>query len=140
MSGASDEERLRRIRKRLARIAERGLEEWWVRQVAGTLLTRMKCVQQRVDGGTTPAQALIEIIREQVAEIGDTPHGSILTIVLAIDEQYLGMPAPERHRVAGLEFHKGQHTVKPATIRKYHLPRALERLARRLLSLEAATQ
>lgn len=127
-----------KVAKRLAALATTGLHEWAVGERAGTMLLRMQCVKERTNRGKTPAQALIEVISEEVDAIRDLPHGVLLGTVLGLDGS-LEMSALERQEAAGQQFRPGK-PAGAATIRKHHLPRALVRLARRLLIREHAAQ
>ena len=143
-SGDLDPERLARVRKRIARLCERGLEEAWVAEVAGALLlglTSVRRVMQEQDLGAP--EALIEVIRHEVAAIREfaQPQAVILTVVLALEAEYVGLSAPDRHRIAAETFRGSRgRPVSPATMRKYHLPKAQFRLARRLLRRELEVQ
>jgi hypothetical protein len=126
------------IRAALGRLCRNGVERYWVRDEGGPLL-ELQCVKDRARKAGSAAgrpEALVEILREIVSGIRDTQHGKILWIVLALDGTYLGDTATSRRAIAGETFRDGRRQVTPGTIRQYHEPRALDRLAALLLAYE----
>jgi hypothetical protein len=131
--------RFNEVRARLGRLCIHGVEPYWVREEGGILLD-LECVQKQMaepDGDEDArAVALIELLRDIVGRIRKTQHGLVLWIVLALDDEYLGLKAEERQAIAGREFRDGRKKVTWGTIRQYHLPRALDRLTHLLLARE----
>jgi hypothetical protein len=68
------------------------------------------------------------------------PSGSyaeLLTVVLGLDEQYLGRPGARA--IAGVGFRGGHTPVGAGTIRQHHEPKALDELSESLLAFKNPT-
>ena len=131
------------IAKALARLSQKGLELFWVREEARVLF-RLECVRRRAeefDGQEDALSlALIAILRELVETIKETQHGKILWTVLDFDGDNRETSAKHRRTIAGQQFRDGAHPVTYGTIRKHHEPKAHQRLAALLLGVEAKTR
>jgi hypothetical protein len=130
-----------KVDKAIQRICRHGVGLRWVKETGGILL-ELRCVQQKAEvdfkgDKSAVALALIATLREQVERMGDTQYANILRIVLALEDDYLGLSATERRTKAGEEFRDGERPVKASTIRTLHEPVAREQLAKLLLNLEA---
>jgi hypothetical protein len=126
------------VREALGHLCTKGVVPWWVQDRADVLLG-LTCVSARVESGggsIDRVEALTEILRELVGRIYHQSHGKILWIVLALDEQYVGLSAEERRQLAGREFRGGAEPVSAGTIRQLHEKRALDRLTTLLIEYE----
>ncbi|MEA2406349.1 MAG: hypothetical protein QOE69_468 [Thermoleophilaceae bacterium] len=135
-------EQIEKYKERLAKLAAYGMTIPNVNAHAGTMLLRMACVRSLMgEAGErlTAEQALIQVIHEEIAEIADLPDGRLLAEILASDER-AELRAGERQRRAGVVYYLGDKTISAETIRHTHQPRALLRLARRILRREYAAR
>lgn len=140
----SDCPSLNAVENALARLAQKGLELFWVRDEAGVLFD-LTSVQQRAkrdfDGGEDALPlALIACLREQVESLEPAQHRKILWIVLDFDGENKETSAMHRRSIAGQQFRDGSQPVTWGTIRQHHEPKARRKLARMLLALEPDTQ
>lgn len=139
------------VRKDLSRSVLYGItDSAWVKEFAGARLFRLPSVIARVDDDAPTedqlAAAFTATVREAVAHVGSPQYRILLTIVLAVDEDYLSgreqlvdlpagtkingdMPLKQRRELAGKLFREGKRPVTWGAIRSYHEPRALDLLA-----------
>jgi hypothetical protein len=129
------------VREALGRLCTRGVEPWWVREQE--VLLRLTCVSARVESSDdldSRVDALVEILRELVGRIRHLSHGSILWVVLGLEDRYLRMGSAEQRReCAGRIFRGGERPVSAGTIRQHHEKRALDRLTAMLVEYERTT-
>ena len=127
-------EEVEKFKQRLRVLASHGMTLANVNAYAGTMLLRMASVRALMEDDVTAEQALITVIEEEVAAIADLPDGRILAELLASDER-AHLPAKERQSRAGGVYFLDR-AISGDTIRHRYEPRALERLARRILRRE----
>lgn len=124
----------------LGAVCTRGLAPYWVASRAPVLL-ELACVRCRVpehaDDGCEDVLigALTGLLRELVGKL-TKPNRILLTIVLALDVEYLGRSAGARRRAAGERFRDGLDQVSGGTIRTHHEPEAIRQLAALLYAEE----
>lgn len=118
----------------LATVCTRGLAPYWVSERASLLLS-LACVRAKVGEahGDDPGEdvlvaALGDVLRDQAKKLSKSTR-IILTIVLALEPEYLGMSAGARRQLAGEQFRDGFDPVAGGTIRTHHEPQALQQLA-----------
>jgi hypothetical protein len=134
-----------RLRASLGALVTDGLVPYNVSEKGGDLLT-LRIVESRID--LPPAAdedareaavtlALTAVLSEAVARL--TAHRKsrkVLKYVLPLKPEFLGTPVEERRTAAGQQLKDGTKTVKAGTVRTYHEPRALDRLASVLVAME----
>lgn len=131
----------RAIRKALGRLVRNGADPYWVGE-DGHILLDLRCVQDRAERdfkGKPDAQALalIEILRELIeSKIAKKQVRRLLEILFDFDRDYPESTAKKRRTVAGEQFRDGKKQVTQGTVRQYHEPRALDRLAELLVEYE----
>lgn len=119
------------IRKQLGTLCTNGVQPYWVIDRC-RLLLGLACVRGETSTSSDDelVDCLVSYLRDAVERIESRQHQIILTVVLALDKQYLGTTAIERRTVAGRLFRgQGSKPVMWGTIRQHHEPRALEALA-----------
>jgi hypothetical protein len=86
------------------------------------------------------AAALVSVLGEAVvkARIPQRAYRRVLKCVLPLRDEYLGLAIKDRRIVAAQELKTPKKTIKPATVRTYYEPRALDALATVLLEMEAS--
>lgn len=125
------------IRDALRRLAAHGAKPYWLNEVGQPLL-RLRQVRHRaaeMGSDVAPEKAAVEVLRDAAKELPRSQR-TIVMIVLGLDEQYLGMTAKDRRQLAGERFREGTRPVSWGTIRQYHEPKAMDRLASTLLESE----
>lgn len=122
------------IRKGLGRLAAHGVTSVWLPETQA--LVELPAVQAklRLIGADHTEAALTAVLREAVAGLGHSQYRQLLTIVLALDERYVGLTARQRREIAGRKFRGGERPVSWGTIRQHHEPKALDQLTSVLLS------
>jgi len=106
---------------------------------AGTMLLGLGCVRELMTTGLTAEEALVRVIEEEIASIAYLPDGRLLSEVLASDGRAL-LKAGERQARAGQVYYLGDRVISAETIRHGHQPKALRRLARRIIRREQQAQ
>ena len=137
------------IRDALARVVTEGLDNPYNVGDNGGVLLRLAMVQSRlrVPPDATEAEryeaytkALTSVLAEAV-EDKEMPGKSrrVLKSILPLEPDLLGATLKQRRIEAGKNV-MPREKVKPGTIRTYHEPKALERLADVLMRLELASR
>jgi hypothetical protein len=135
------------IRKRLGELVTVGMVPEQVADVGEELL-ELEIVSSRVElpaeateeeEDLAYAAALTPVLREAVEPVRPKKYRRLLKCVLPLKSELLGKSIDERRAAAAKAFNKkdGKKGVKPGTIRTYHEPRALDRLALMLIKMEA---
>jgi hypothetical protein len=135
----SDESNQTAIRAALGKLCTKGVEPYWVTDHARALLD-LRVVRDGLDESATDAElveALVEYLRSSVERVDWAQHRILLTIVMALDPQYLGWKASERRTEAGRLFRGGRDPVSEGTIRQHHEPNAVDKLAGIVVADEA---
>jgi len=127
------------VRDALARLISHGVRSVWLPEIQP--LFELSAVQAKLTelGEDREADALREVLRSAVEGMGKSQYRSLLTIVLGLDPRYEDLQAGAKREIAGREFRGGDRPVSAGTIRQHHEPRALDELARLLVSPEAET-
>jgi len=126
--------------KALARLAQKSLELFWVRDEARELF-RLTCVRERAEKDFKGKEdalplALIAVLRDLVESFEPIQYRKLLWIVYDFDGDHPETTAQHRRTIAGTMFRDGKRPVGAGAIRKYHEPKAREKLAKQLLALE----
>lgn len=132
---AEGEPSLGEVQEALAIIARHGVGALWGGEV--DVLLELPAVSglamgQSEDVGRNAVQTLL---RDSVEKVTPVPYRDVLKVVLGLDPATKGMSARERRELAGKRF-RGDRPVKAGTIRTYHEPRALDKLAEVLVASE----
>jgi hypothetical protein len=134
------------IRKRLGELVTVGMVPEQVADVGEELL-ELEIVSRRVklsaaateeEEDLAYATALTSLLREAVEPLRPKKYRRLLKCVLPLKKELLGKSIDERREAAAKAFNKkgGKEGVKPGTIRTYHEPRALDKLAQLLIEME----
>lgn len=135
------------IRKRLGEMVTVGMAPKQVADVGEELL-ELEIVSSRVNLTSTAteeeedlayAAALTALLREAVEPLRPKRYRRLLKCALPLKKELLGKSIDERREAAAKAVNKkdGKENVKPGTIRTYHEPRALDKLAEILIRMEA---
>lgn len=135
------------IRKRLGELVTAGMVPEQVADVGEELL-ELEIVSSQVNLSSNAteeeedlayAAALTLLLREAVEPLRPKKYRRLLKCVLPLKKELLGKSIDERREAAAKAFNKkdGKGGVKPGTIRTYHEPRALDKLAQMLTKMEA---
>ena len=133
------------IRKALGRLVRNGADPYWVNEDAFVLL-ELQCVKGRAEsdfsGEEYPeAAALIAILQELIeTKIKRHQVRKLLLILFDFERDYPESTAKTRRTVAGEQFREGKKQVTRGTVRQYHEPRALDRLAELLVAAERSAR
>jgi hypothetical protein len=129
------------LRAELGKLVKRGAEPYWILDVAPRLLD-LQIVRDQAGHAydrdeDAKARALVEVLNQTLPLIGRRSDRVMLGIVLGLDSSdLLDLSARERRQLAGERFRGGRHAVTWGTIRQYHEPRALDRLAELVVARE----
>ncbi len=129
------------LRKNLANLVIEGVVPDRAPEFAGDLL-KLEIVRSRVqphveDSDAAIGGALVEVLNDAVEQIGSRKDRRVLRFVLPLRSEYVGTSARERRIAAGENIKDGKKVVKWGTIRAHHEPKALARLAKVLVAMEA---
>ncbi len=122
------------VRGALARLITHGVESIWLPDIQP--LFELPAVKAKLSelGEDHAAEALRAVLEGAIGDMGQSQYRSLLTIVLGLDPQYEDLQAGAKREIAGQKFRGGARPVSAGTIRQHHEPRALDELARLLVS------
>jgi hypothetical protein len=90
-----------------------------------------------VDDDDVRVKALVDVLSQGVQQLGSRSSAILLSTVLGLDDPtLLDLTASQRRGLAGKRFRNGRRVVTAGTIRQYHEPRALDKLASLLAAHE----
>lgn len=119
------------IRAALGKLCTKGVEAYWVIDHAGVLL-QLEVVRNGCGDDPSDEElvdSLIVYLRSAVERVEFRQHRVLLSIVMALEPEYLGSKAVDRRTEAGRQFRGGSNPVSPGTIRQHHEPNAVDKLA-----------